>query len=187
MTYFDGAKLKIKIWSECNVKQYMLSNILMAQNETWIIKFWGQKRRTEMENVRYNLWAGEIISSISYLNNLQNICFDFHFNEAEMIYFKYPFNLHFEGVFIFNSVCIERYRLLIARSLPTHRPLHRVSITHSWTRRWILARSGDTILACISGRGEGNICNKQKITYWFSGRVESKHGRANMLLWHKKL
>ena len=34
MTYFDGAKLKIKIWSECNVKQYMLSNILMAQNET---------------------------------------------------------------------------------------------------------------------------------------------------------
>ena len=83
-----------------------------------------------MENVRYNLWAGEIISSISYLNNLQNICFDFHFNETEMIYFKYPFNLHFEGVFIFNSVCIERYRPLIARSLPAHCPLIGRSIVY---------------------------------------------------------
>ena len=77
-----------------------------------------------MENVRYNLWAGEIISSISYLNNLQNICFDFHFNEAEMIYFKYPFNLHFEGVFIFNSVCIERYRPLIAHSSAAPSRIH---------------------------------------------------------------
>src|ERR1700690_773087 len=115
-----------------------------------------------MENFRYNLSAGEIISSISYLNNLQNICFDFHFNEAEMIYFKYPFNLHFEGVFIFNSVCIERYRPLIAHSLPTHRPLHRVSIT----------QSGPKAYTCV--KGEGNICNK-KNTYRFSGRIESKH------------
>jgi hypothetical protein len=39
-----------------------------------------------MENFRHNLWAGEIISSISYFNNLQNICFDWHFNEAKRLY-----------------------------------------------------------------------------------------------------
>src|ERR1700690_3807347 len=59
-----------------------------------------------------------------YLNNLQNICFDFHFNETEMIYFKYPFNLHFEGVFIFNSVCIERYCPLIAHSSAAPSRIH---------------------------------------------------------------
>ena len=131
-----------------------------------------------MENFRYHLWAGEIISSISYLNNLQNICFDLHFNEAKIIYFKYPFNLHFKVIFIFNSVCIKRYCPLIAHSLPTHCPLiSHPSATALRTDRisiaWMIPDSTGT-QTCISAGGRGMYVTKKKHIPILRGRVESE-------------
>jgi hypothetical protein len=81
------------------------------------LHFEPQNRQTERANFRYHLQAGEIIYSISYLHHLQNKCFNLHFNEAEISYFKYPFGLHFNVIFIFNSRCIDRHCTLIAHQI----------------------------------------------------------------------
>jgi hypothetical protein len=84
------------------------------------LNFEPKKRQTEIANFRYHLWAGEIIYSISYLNDLQNICFicismrpKYHISNTYSV---------FNVIFIFNSRCIERYCLLIAHSSSTHHP-----------------------------------------------------------------
>jgi hypothetical protein len=68
----------------------MLSNISIAKNDIQKIKFEPKNRQTERANFRYHLQAGEIIYSISYLNNLVLQCFLKSLSHCNFVLIKIP-------------------------------------------------------------------------------------------------